>query len=139
DTDDFGIPLGVEIISINGESSQAIIQKSLKYAPSDGYTLTKKYRQIEKEFGILHYYEYGIKENYAVKYASNNGEVKTIEIAPQSFESIGKRYPNRNSHFALYHNTTDRIGYFKSRIAEKWPFVYYLDSISTAVLVANSF
>jgi len=139
DTDEFDIPLGAEIISINGENSQTIIQKLLKYAPSDGYTLTKKYRQIEKEFAILYYYENGVKESYSVKYTAYDGKVKIIEIVPQSFESIGNRYPNRNSHFASYHQNANRVEYFKNRRAEKWPFVYYIDSINTAVLTVNSF
>ena len=139
DTDDFGIPIGSEIMSINSKSSQEILKDLLKYAPSDGFNLTKKYRQIEKEFGILHYYEYGSKKSYAVKYTAIDGEAKTIDIAPKSFESIGNRYPNRNSHFALYHQDTDRLDYFKNRIAEKWPYIYYIDSINTAVLTVNSF
>lgn len=139
DTDDFGIPVGSEIMSINSRSSQTIIKYLLKYAPSDGYNLTKKYRQIEKEFGILHYYEYGNRESYSVKYITPDGETKTIAIAPKSFESIGKRYPNRNSHFAEYHQDANRMEYFKTRIAEQWPFLYYIDSINTAVLTANSF
>lgn len=139
DTDDFRIPLGSEITSINGKSSQTILKDLLKYAPSDGFNLTKKYRQIEKEFGILHFYEYGSKESYSVKYTTADGEVKTNIIAPKSFESIGNRYPNRNSHFAAYHQDTNRVDYFRNRIAEKWPFVYYIDSINTAVLTVNSF
>ncbi|ALJ06057.1 hypothetical protein APS56_13355 [Pseudalgibacter alginicilyticus] len=139
DTDDFRIPLGSEITSINGKSSQTILKDLLKYAPSDGFNLTKKYRQIEKEFGILHFYEYGSKESYSVKYTTADGEVKTNIIAPKSFKSIGNRYPNRNSHFAAYHQDTNRLDYFRNRIAEKWPFVYYIDSINTAVLTVNSF
>lgn len=139
DMDDFAIPLGSEITSIDSKSSPAILNDLLKYAPSDGFNLTKKYRQIEKEFGILHYYEYGSKESYSVKYRTINGEVKTTKIDPISFDNIGKRYPIRNSHFALYHKDTNRVEYFKNRIAEKWPFVYYIDSIRTAVLTVNSF
>ncbi len=139
DTDDFGIPVGSEIMSINNVSSQAILKDILKYAPSDGFNRTKKYLQIEKEFGILHYYEYGTKKKYLVKYKMRNGKIKTIEIAPKSFENIGNRYPNRNSHFASYHQSVNRIEYFKNRIAKKRPFVYYLDSINTAVLTVNSF
>lgn len=139
DTDDFGIPLGSEITSINSKSSQTILKDLLKYAPSDGFNLTKKYLQIEKEFGILYYYEYGTKENYSVKFTPPNDEVKTNIIASKSFENIGNRYPNRNSHFAAYHQDTNRTDYFKNRIAEKWPFVYYIDSINTAVLTVNSF
>lgn len=139
DTDDFGIPVGSEIMFIDNMSSQAILKDLLMYAPSDGFNLTKKYRQIEKEFGILHFYEYGSKESYSVKYTTIDSAVKTMEIAPKSFESIGNRYPYRNSHFASYHQETNRVTYFKNRIAEKWPFVYYIDSINTAVLTINSF
>ena len=139
DTDDFGIPVGSEINSINSRSSQTILKDLLKYAPSDGFNLTKKHLQIEKEFGILHYYEYGSKESYSVKYTPLNVETKTKEIAPKSFENIGNRYLNKNSHFALYHQSENRVEYFKNRIAQKWPFVYYIDSINTAVLTVNSF
>jgi len=139
DTDGFGIPVGSEIMSIYNMSSQAILKDLLMYAPSDGFNLTKKYRQIEKEFGILHFYEYGSKESYSVKYTTIDGEVNTKEIAPKSFESIGNRYPYRNSHFAPYHQDINRVEYFKNRLAEKWPFVYYIDSINTAVLTVNSF
>lgn len=139
DTDDYGIPIGSEIMSIDSTSSQTILKDLLKYAPSDGYNLTKKYRQIEKEFGILYYYEYGNRESYSVRHMTPDGETKTIEIAPKSFESIGNRYPNRSSHFAEYHQDANRMEYFKTRIAEKWPFLYYIDSINTAVLTVNSF
>ena len=30
----------------------------MKYAPADGFNETKKDRQIEMEFGILHFYEF---------------------------------------------------------------------------------
>ncbi len=139
DTDDFGIPVGSEIISIDNKSSQIILNDMLKYAPSDGFNLTKKHLQIEKEFGILHYYEYGIKESYSVKYSTPDGVDKITDIASKSFESIGNRYPSRNSHFALYHQDVNRVEYFKNRIAGKWPFVYFIDSINTAVLTVNSF
>lgn len=139
DTDDYGVPLGAEIVSIDGESSKTVLQALMKYAPSDGYNLTKKYRQIENEFGILHYYEYGNKESYSIQYTTTDGGVKSIKITPKSFESIGNRFPGRNSHFAPYHHNANRIEHFKTRIAEKWPFVYYIDSLNTAVLTVNSF
>lgn len=139
DTDDFGIPLGAEIVSIDGETSQTILHNLLKYAVSDGNNLTKRYCQLEKEFGILHSYEYGNHESYLVKYIAKDDKIQTIEIAPESFESIGSRYPSRNSHFASYHHKANRTEHFKTRIAEKWPFVYFIDSINTAVLTVNSF
>ena len=56
DTDDFGIPIGSEIISIDGLNAIELRQTFFKYAPSDGFNKTKKDRQIEREFGILHFY-----------------------------------------------------------------------------------
>lgn len=139
DTDDFNISLGSEIVTIDYNSASSILKKLLKYAPSDGYNLTKKNLQIEKEFGILHFYEYGSKESYVVKYKTTKGKLEEVKIAAKPFQSIGNRYPYRNSHFALYHQNSNRIQHFKNRIIEKWPFLYSIDSINTAVLTVNSF
>lgn len=139
DTDDFGLPLGSEIVSIEGVSGQVILQTLLKYAPSDGYNISKKYRQVEREFGILHFYEYGSSTSYTVKYLNPDGEVHSTALNPASFESIGKRHCYRNSHYAAYHQKPKGPEYFKARIAEKWPSVYFIDSLSTAVLTVNSF
>ena len=37
DTDDFGIPIGSEIISIDGLNAIKLRQTFFKYAPSDGF------------------------------------------------------------------------------------------------------
>ena len=139
DTDDFGIPVGSEIVSIEGVSSGTLLRSLLKYAPSDGHNLSKKYRQMEREFGILHYYEYGARADYEVKYLNIHGKVDSVVLAPASFESIGKRHFYRNSHYAAYHGKPEGPEYFKTRIAEKWPNVYFIDSLGTAVLTVNSF
>ena len=68
DTDDFDIPVGSEIISIDGMNAMEIRDRLMKYAPSDGFNETKKDRQIEMEFGILHFYEFGAKPAYQVEY-----------------------------------------------------------------------
>lgn len=139
DTDDFGIPLGSEIISIDGKSSLQILQKFLKYAPADGYNLSRKYRQIEKNFGIFHYYEYGTKTSYVVNYRLASGIIDSMVIIAQPFDLIGARYPNKNSHYAPYHQNENKTVHFQSKIVQKQPFVYYIDSIKTAVLTINSF
>lgn len=139
DTGDFGIPVGSEIISINGVNTSELRDTLLKYAPSDGYNTSKKDRQLESEFSILHFYEYGALDDYEVAFrtASNKLFKKTIES--QSFESIGKRFSHRNSYFAKYHNTSEKADFAKNRIGKKEPFVYYIDSLDTAVLTMNSF
>lgn len=68
DTDDFGIPIGSEILSIDKIEAAELRKRVLKYAPSDGFSTTKKDRQIEREFGILHFYEFGEKPSYQIEY-----------------------------------------------------------------------
>lgn len=139
DTDDFGIPVGSEIVSIDNIDAIELRRKFLKYAPSDGFSTGKKDRQIEREFGILHFYEFGAKETYQVKYKTPSDEVFTKNIKSQSFESIGGRFVNRNSYFSIYHNATNNSEFVKNTIGKKEPFVYFIDSLNTAVLTMNSF
>ncbi len=139
DTEDFDIPIGSEIISIDGVKSDMLINRLLKYAKTDGYNLTKKYRQVESEFGILYYYEFGEKSSYDVNYLTpNNRQTETIKIQSQPFQSIGMRFPNRNSYFSIYHNKAGRLEHFKNIINQKLPSVYFIDSAKTAVLTVNS-
>lgn len=139
DTEDFDIPIGSEIIFVDGIKSDELINRLLKYAQTDGYNLTKKYRQIEFEFGILHFYEFGAKSSYNITYITPNNQTKTIEILSQSFQSIGMRFPNRNSHFSIYHNKTDKLEHLKNTLGQKMPYVFFIDPINTAILTVNSF
>ena len=127
DTDDFDIPVGSEIISIDGMNAMEIRDRLMKYAPSDGFNETKKDRQIEMEFGILHFYEFGAKPAYQVEYKTPSNEVMTNTIESQSFESIGKRFTKKNSFLA------------RKTLSKKGPHLYFIDSLNTAVLTLNTF
>ena len=139
DTDDFGIPVGAEIISINGIAATDIRQKLLKYAPSDGYNTSKKDRQIEREFSIPYLYEFGYSDSFRVAYKIHNKEVAIKEIESQPFESIGRRFVNRNSYFSIYHKAANKPDFVKNTLGNKEPFLYFIDSIKTAVLTMHSF
>lgn len=127
DTDDFGIPVGSEILSIDGVNAMELRDRLMKYAPSDGFNETKKDRQIEMEFGILHFYEFGAKPAYQVEYRTPVNKVTTKTVESQTFESIGKRFTKRNSFLA------------QKTLSEKGPHLYFIDSINIAVLTLNSF
>ncbi|MEL6537082.1 MAG: S41 family peptidase [Bacteroidota bacterium] len=139
DSDELGIPLGSEILFISGVSSKLILQDLLKYASTDGYAYTKKYRQIEREFGIMHLYAYGSSSEYQVEYLTPEGLRKTTGVQPQSMEAIGQRFLHRSSHFAAYHQNPNTAEHFISRVVQPKPFVYYVDSLEAAVLTVNSF
>ncbi len=139
DTDDFGIPVGSEIISIDGIQKTELRKRLLMYAPTDGYNTTKKDRQIEREFSILHYYEFGAKPFYEIEYKTPSNTILTKNIESQDFESIGKRFVNRNSYFSRYHKSDNTADYIKNTIGKIEPFIYVVDSVNTAVLTINSF
>ena len=80
DTDNFGILVGSEILSVDGVKAKELRDRFMKYAPADGLNETKKDRQIEMEFGILHFYEFGAKLTYKVEYKTPSDEVITNNI-----------------------------------------------------------
>lgn len=127
DTEDFNIPVGSQVLAIDKIQAEDLRTRMMKYAPSDGFNSSKKDRQIEREFGILHYYEFGEKDSYQVQFKSPEGELKTTIIESQSFESIGQRFANRFSYFN------------SSALKEKEPHLYFIDSLNTAVLSLNAF
>ncbi|WP_027393889.1 S41 family peptidase [Aquimarina latercula] len=139
DTDDFDIPIGSKVATINNTPTTTILEALKKYAPTDGYNLTRKYRDIELKFGLFYMYEYGVQKEYIVDYITPNGSKKTITLAAESFVNAKHRNINRNSYFSKYHNATDKVAFFSKHVNTKEPFVYYRDDLKTAVLVANSF
>ncbi len=139
DTDDFGIPIGSEIVSIDGVNGTELRKRLMKYAPSDGFNMSKKDRQIEREFGILYFYEFGAKHTYQIKYKTTSNQVITKNIESQSFESIGSRFTKRNSYFSIYHKSKNKSDFVKNTLGKKEPFLYFVDHLNTAVLTLNSF
>ncbi|WP_124980987.1 S41 family peptidase [Nonlabens xiamenensis] len=139
DTNDFGIPVGSELIAIDQVDAKDIRQRLLKYAPSDGFNTTKKDRQIEREFSILHFYEFGAGDAYQVVYKTPSNELFTKNIESQPFQQIGSRFVERNSYFSNYHHATNKSEFVKNTLGKKEPYVYFIDSVNTAVLTMNSF
>ncbi|MEO1412615.1 MAG: S41 family peptidase [Bacteroidota bacterium] len=127
DTDDFGIPVGSEILTIDGIEWTTLRERLLPYAPSDGFNTSKKDRQMEREFGILHFYEFGAQAGYRVSYRSPSNRIEERYIDSQSFESIGKRFAQRNSNFG------------RTTLGKQAPDCYFIDSLRTAVLTLNTF
>lgn len=140
DTDDFSIPVGSKIDRINGIPSATILQKLKKFVSSDGYNITRKYRDIELKFGLYFAYEYGITKNFDITYRSpGSDDVKTISLAAEPFIKVRLRNAKRNSYFHSFHKAKDTIQYFEKRISNKSPYVYYPKDLKTAVIVVNSF
>lgn len=139
DTDDFKIPIGSKINQINGIKASTILEALKKYIPSDGYNLTRKYREIELKFGLYFAYEYGIQKEFSIDYIEPNGLEKNSILTAESFTKVRLRNTKRNSYFAKFHQKENGFDFFDAFINKKDPFVYYKNEINTAVLVVNSF
>lgn len=85
DTDDFDIPIGSKVTTINKTPTATILEALKKYAPTDGYNLTRKYRDIELKFGLFYMYEYGVQKEYTVDYITPNGSKKNNHLSCRIF------------------------------------------------------
>ncbi len=139
DTSDFEIPIGSKIISINDRKASVVIEQLKKYVPTYGNNLTRKYREIESNFGLYFAYEYGIHKKFIITYITPDGVSNNRIIPAESFIKVTRRSAYRNSYFANFHKQQNGFDFFNSYIDNKTPFVFYKNELSTAIIVINSF
>ncbi len=76
-----GIPLGSEILNINGKDIKDIISVLLANVSSDGQNLTHKYYKINFLFAQLYYYYIDDSEEFVITYRNpNNGDIDKKSI-----------------------------------------------------------
>ncbi|WP_288437211.1 S41 family peptidase [uncultured Chryseobacterium sp.] len=100
DSKDVAIPLGAEILSVNGVSAREMISRFSKYYFSDGYSMPYK-ETTGFERGMLDkfYIEFGTHKNYVITYQWN-GNIKEISLPGTSWENFKKLQDSRHSlHF----------------------------------------
>ena len=68
------LPLGCEITAIDGIPMEAVMQKLLPQARSDGYNETMKYHILANDFGLRHFLSFGPAQNYRVDYLPYGSE-----------------------------------------------------------------
>ncbi|TFH01475.1 MAG: hypothetical protein E4H13_04820 [Calditrichales bacterium] len=139
DTDDFDLPAGTQILSINDIPLDEILERLWKYVPADGFNTTQKYRKIEMYFSLYLNYAFGAALDYSVTYLDQNGQTQRRTVQSEPFESLNTRNTRRRSYFARYHGFEDGRNFSARYIGNKSPFVYFIDSLKTAVLTVHSF
>lgn len=97
DFKDIAVPLGAEILSINGISSKEIISRFSQYYFSDGYSMPYK-ETTGFERGMLDkfYIEFGTHKNYEISYQWNN-QIHKITLPGISLDSFKKLQESRFS------------------------------------------
>lgn len=105
------IPLGAEILSINGVPTKEMISRFSQYYFSDGYSMPYK-ETTGFERGMLDkfYMEFGNHKNYVIRYKWN-GTVKEVSLAGIPLESFKKLQESRYS-----------LAFDKKLLSEKYSF-----------------
>ncbi|TZF93722.1 hypothetical protein FW781_18715 [Chryseobacterium panacisoli] len=97
DSKDVALPLGAEILSINGVSAKEMISRFSQYYFSDGYSMPYK-ETTGFERGMLDkfYIEFGTNKNYIISYKWN-GTIKEVSLPGISLENFKKLQDSRFS------------------------------------------
>lgn len=118
------IPLGSEIISINGKNIAEIQQRFYKYFPTDGFNKTAKVKaSIENSFGWLYPFEFGKNDSFIIEYKKPYSiETEKVILPSISIDENREKYSQRHS------AKTDSI--INYEVQEKYSFELLDDSIA---------
>ncbi|WP_343674963.1 S41 family peptidase [Chitinophaga sp.] len=74
------IPVGAEILSINGVPAAQLMQSFYKYCTTDGFNITQKLsNSVDRSYGIRYLYEYGVNDSFKIAYRTQGGtQVQTL-------------------------------------------------------------
>ncbi|WP_126650368.1 S41 family peptidase [Chryseobacterium aureum] len=97
DSKDVALPLGAEILSVNGVPAKEMISRFSTYYFSDGYSMPYK-ETAGFERGMLDkfYIEFGTHKNYVISYRWN-GTVKEVSLPGISLDNFKKLQDSRYS------------------------------------------
>lgn len=93
------IPVGSQIISINGIADTALMRSFFKYITADGFTITEKLsNSVNRSYGLRYLYEYGLKDRFEIRFlapgASQQQQVTVPAVTLQE----------RNANLVLRHS-----------------------------------
>ncbi|WP_312306111.1 S41 family peptidase [Chryseobacterium sp.] len=111
DSKNVAVPLGAEILSVNGVSAKEMITRFSQYYFSDGYSMP--YKEITGfERGMLDkfYIEFGTHKNYVIRYQWN-GKENEVSLPGISLENFKKLQESRHS-----------LTFDKKLLSEKYSF-----------------
>lgn len=121
------IPLGSELLTINGIDVQKYAAAISRYASTDGKNTTGKYSYIETDWLPFYIYlAYGEQSSFNVKYKSLNNAVKQVTLKPVTYKEFKVNYNNRYS--AKFEQNNDQDYSYK-----------FINDIQTGLLTVNTF
>lgn len=82
------IPVGSQVLGINGVSQKELMTSFYKYITTDGFIQTQKLsNSVNGSYGLRYLYEYGIKDSFAIRFIPPGTTVpQTVTVPAVSLE-----------------------------------------------------
>lgn len=82
------IPVGSQILSINGVPDKQLMQSFYKYATADGFTTTEKQSSsVNRSYGLRYLFEYGLQDSFSIRYITpGSSQEQTLTVPAISLE-----------------------------------------------------
>ena len=121
-----GIPLGSEILSVNGVDAKTVAAEVSRFLSTDGSNITGKYTFLEtKALFLNYYYAYGPQTTFEVLYKDSSGTHQTT-LQATDYKSAVENYKRRF------------IPDYEKNTKSRYVFRYLADS-ETGLLTVNTF
>ncbi|MBZ9778533.1 peptidase [Psychroflexus sp. CAK8W] len=126
------LPLGAEVVKINGEPMAEIVKNLHKYYTTDGYNITAKRIGLRTHFSRYYRWHYGQTNEFDVTFkAIDSNSLETKKLESVSYSDYYKNF--RARHSLPY----DQVYYVDLKEDQKYGFKEVNDS--TGVLTLRSF
>ena len=119
DFEDGNLPLGAQLISINGHAVNQMTEDLTELTVTDGFSPTKPIREIESRFGYYFFLKYGASSSFEVSFKTPAGEISTTKVeAIEGNKMLANNYyrPVYKLNERYYHFTTFRCDRLSSNI-----------------------
>lgn len=82
------IPVGSQVLSINGIADKELMQSFYKYMTADGFTQTQKLSgSVNKSYGLRYLYEYGVQDSFVIRFsAPGSTQQQTVTVPAVSLD-----------------------------------------------------
>ncbi len=92
------IPLGAEVIQLNGLSIDEILARLHKYYTTDGFNVTGKYESLKQRFSRSFWYEFGPKDKFLIAYRlPNDPNIQRIQVDGSTWSEVQGQIAKRHS------------------------------------------
>lgn len=126
------IPLGSEVISINGHNKKQLLNELGIYYTTDGFNMTGKKIGMDKHFSRYYRYYFGLEDEFKVVYKNpEHKKEKNITLKSVSHQKYYENFANRHSQ-----KLDDKL--YKD-IKEDDYYSFKKINTETAILTINSF